>query len=89
EDNLIERQLHALEAELPAATKIEQEAAPAYRAGNIDERSYVDLVTTRISKEEDINTLQQLLIESRIRIASLLGTGIPSVTFPAYQEPKR
>lgn len=86
EDSLIERQLRQLEAELPAARRIEENGAAAYRAGNIDARSYVDLVTTRISKEEDINALQQLLFEDRIKIASLLGIGIPSVNFPAYRE---
>jgi outer membrane protein TolC len=89
EDDLIERQLKVLQAALPGATKIEQAGASAYRAGNINGQSYVDLVSTRLSKEEDINALQQLLLESRIKIAGLLGIGIPSVTFPAYEEPKR
>jgi outer membrane protein TolC len=89
EDDLIERQLTVLQAALPGATKIEQAGASAYRAGNINGQSYVDLVSTRLSKEEDINALQQLLVESRIKIAGLLGMGIPSVIFPAYEEPKQ
>lgn len=90
EDELVERQLQKLEADLPNATKIEQAGASAYRSGNINGQTYVDLVSTRLSKEEDINALRQTLLESRIKIDGLLGMGIPSVTFPTYEEePKR
>lgn len=89
EDELIERQLQKLQRDLPAAIRIEQVGASAYRTGGINGQSYVDLVSARLTKEEDMNTLQQTLLESRIKIAGLLGMGIPSVTFPTYAQEQK
>ena len=88
EDATLERQLARLRAELPGTTRIEQQAENAYRAGNMDGRSYIDFFTTQISKQEDLVALEQLLLESRIKIAALLGAGIPEMTFPQYQQPQ-
>jgi outer membrane protein TolC len=53
-------------------------ADQAYAAGNLDERSYVDLHTSLLAKELETLKLEQTLIEQRIVLQTLIGSDIPA-----------
>jgi outer membrane protein TolC len=90
EETLLERQMEEAKAKLPAAERAASSAENAYRAGNIDARGYADLVLVRVSKQQEIITVEQAIFEHRVAVAGLLGAGLPQVTFPtADQERKR
>jgi hypothetical protein len=58
-------------------------------AGNIDERAYVDLVSANYAKQQAVITLEQLLLEQEVAIATLIGAGMPRAAMPteaAYEE---
>jgi outer membrane protein TolC len=79
---LIERQLVAATARLPQAEAAARDAEAAYRAGNLDERGYVDLVTALLTQRQNILALEQALLEGRVATATLVGAGMP-VAAPA------
>jgi outer membrane protein TolC len=80
EITLLSRQLEDVRRELGETRKIAGQAEAAFGAGNIDERSYVDLVGARLSKEQEIVTIEQSLLDQRIAIATLLGAEMPPIT---------
>lgn len=49
----------------------------AYRTGNLDERSYVDLRGSLLSKEVETVRLEQALLEQRIALRTLIGSNLP------------
>ena len=53
-------------------------ADQAYAAGNLDERSYVDLHASLLAKEIETHKLEQTLIEQRIALQTLIGSDIPA-----------
>ena len=53
-------------------------ADQAYAAGNLDERSYVDLHASLLAKEIETLKLEQTLIEQRIVLQTLIGSDIPA-----------
>lgn len=57
-----------------AATVADQ----AYVAGNLDERTYVDLHASLLAKEVETLKLEQTLIEQRIALQTLIGSDIPT-----------
>jgi outer membrane protein TolC len=73
----LQRQLRAAREELPQVTHAATRAEAALRAGNIDERSYVDLVSARYAKQQQIVTLEQALLEQEVALATLVGAGLP------------
>jgi len=79
----LSRQLETARHDLALATRTAAQAEAALRAGNLDERSYVDLVSARLTKEQEIVTMQQSLLEQRVAIATLVGSGMPPVILPA------
>jgi len=78
--NLIGRQLAAAKARLPQAEAAASNAEAAYRAGNLDERGYVDLVTALLTQRQNIVLLEQALLEGRVAIAALVGAGMPAAS---------
>lgn len=76
-------QLAAARADLPAAQRAATRAQAAFGASNLDERGYVDLVSNRFTKEQDIMTLELALLDRQIAIQTLVGDGLPAVTLPA------
>jgi hypothetical protein len=60
-------------------------AQAAFGASNIDERGYVDLVSNRFAKEEEIMTLELALFDRQIAIQTLVGDGLPAVELPVEQ----
>lgn len=79
---LIERQLEEAKAQLPAAERAANSADNAYRVGNIDARSYADLILVRVSKQQEIIGDEQAIFEHRVAVAGLLGAGLPAVAYP-------
>jgi len=86
---LIARQLDEERAELPVLKGFAGQAEDAMKAGNIDERAYVDLVSANYAKQQAVLTLEQLLLEQEVAIATLIGAGMPRASMPteaAYEE---
>jgi hypothetical protein len=57
--------------------------AAAFSAGNLDERSYVDLVAARLTKEQEVITIEQSLLDQQLAIATLIGDGMPAIAIPS------
>jgi outer membrane protein TolC len=49
----------------------------AYRAGNFDERSYVDLRGALLAKEIETVKIEQVLLEQRVALRTLIGSSLP------------
>lgn len=75
-------QLVIARRDLPAAELAAARAQSAFGASNIDERGYVDLVSNRFAKEQEIMTLEIGLIDRQIAIQTLVGAGLPTVDLP-------
>ncbi len=86
EIKLISRQLSGVRKEMTATRQIAAKAESAFKEGNIDERSYVDFVVTRINKEQEIVTMEQALLDQQIAIATLIGAGMPQIVLPSGEE---
>jgi hypothetical protein len=68
--------------ELAGTRRVASQAEAAFNAGNLDERSYVDLVGARLTKEQEIVTIEQSLLDQQVAIATLIGTGMPAIALP-------
>jgi outer membrane protein TolC len=72
----------------PQLTELEQTAARAqgaYRVGDLDERTYVDVVSARSAKQQEILLIEQTLLEQQIAVATLIGAGMPPATMDAQE----
>jgi outer membrane protein TolC len=78
----LEEQLGRARRDLVGTSRIAAQAEAAFAAGNIDERGYVDLVTARFTKEQEIVNIEQSLLEQRVAIATLIGAGMPQIAIP-------
>jgi outer membrane protein TolC len=54
-------------------------AEPAFRAGNLDERTFVDLRTSLLAKQIATAKLKQGILQQRIALQTLIGSGLPSL----------
>jgi outer membrane protein TolC len=77
---LLTRQLTAVRAELPGLQRAATRAQSAFVAGSIDDRSYVDLVSARYAKEQDLVTIEQSLLDQQVALATLTGAGMLPVS---------
>lgn len=78
-------QLAIARRDLPSARLAADRAQAAFGASNLDERGYVDLVSNRFTKEQDIMTLELALLDRQIAIQTLVGAGLPTVDLPQEQ----
>lgn len=83
---LLERQIAAARARLPAAQSAADAADAAYRAGNLDERGYVDLAATVLGERLDIVALEERALEDEVALMTLVGDGMP-LMLPSSQPP--
>jgi outer membrane protein TolC len=83
---VLAQQLPAIRAQLGRLQAAAANAAKALAAGNIDERGYVDLVTARLTKQQELIAVEQLIIEQQVAIATLIGAGMPRLMLPASPE---
>jgi outer membrane protein TolC len=74
---LLQQQLHKSLKTQDAARKVADHATAAFKAGNIDERSYVDLTMVALNQQQQTILLQQSLLEQQVALATLLGVGMP------------
>jgi outer membrane protein TolC len=82
EIDLLSRQLQTVRHDLAVTLHAATQAEAAFKAGNLDERSYVDLVSARLTKEQEIVTTEQSLLEQQVAIATLIGAGMPPISLP-------
>jgi outer membrane protein TolC len=75
-------QLAVARRDLPTARLAANRAQAAFGASNLDERGYVDLVTNRFTKEQEVMTLELALLDRQIAIQTLIGAGLPVVGSP-------
>ena len=79
---LLRRQLDLSRRDLASTARAAQAATAALAAANLDERSYVELVSARYAKEQEILSLEQSMLEQEVAIATLIGAGMPPVSLP-------
>jgi len=79
----IEAQLDRVEQSLPPLISAEASARQATAHGFLGAQSYVDLATARLNRESERVSLEQMLLEQRIALITLLGAGMPALTIPA------
>lgn len=85
----VSEQIAIVRRDLPAARLAAERAAAAFGTSNLDERSYVELVTNRYTKEEQIMALELALYDRQIALQTLTGAGLPSVeTLPPVRAAK-
>lgn len=75
----VQAQLASARADLPAVTSAAEKAQEAFGQGAIDELGYVDLVSARTTKAQDILVLEQAVLEQQVALLTLLGAGLPRV----------
>jgi outer membrane protein TolC len=81
----LQRQRERATQDLGQSARMAAEGEAALRAGNLDERSYVDLVSARLTHEQEIVTLDQSLLEQQVAIATLIGAGMPPLVIPTEE----
>jgi outer membrane protein TolC len=83
EIDLLSRQLQTVSRDLAETRRVASQAQAAFDAGDLDERSYVDLIAARLTKEQEIVTIEQSLLDQQVAIATLLGVGMPAIAIPS------
>lgn len=77
---LLKQQLAMSRRDLASTARAAQAASAALNAANLDERSYVDLVSARYAKEQEVVSLEQSMLEQEVAVATLIGAGMPPVS---------
>lgn len=74
----LSQQLAKVRRDLPAARQAADRAAQAFGASHLDERGYIDLLTNRFAKEQEVMTLELALLDRQIALQTLVGAGLPT-----------
>jgi outer membrane protein TolC len=53
-------------------------AEPAFRAGNLEERTFVDLRTSLLAREIATDKLEQSILQQRVGLQTLIGSRLPN-----------
>jgi outer membrane protein TolC len=77
---LLQTQLAVKQPQLAELQQVAASAGSAYRNGDLDERTYVDVLSARNAKQQEILGIEQILLEQQIAVATLVGAGMPPVT---------
>ena len=83
EIDLLTHQLATVRRNLADTERAAAQAEGAFKAGNLDERGYVELAAARLSKKEEIVAIEQALLDQQVAIATLVGAGMPEIAMPA------
>lgn len=75
----LSRQLAVVKNDLPSTQRAADQAAQAFAQSRLDARSYADLLTTYVAKEQEVMALETALADREMAIDTLAGTGLPSV----------
>ncbi len=68
------------QAQLAELDRTARSADDAFRSGDLDERSYIDLITARNAKQQEVFAMEQSLLQQQVAIATLSGAGMPPVS---------
>jgi outer membrane protein TolC len=79
---LIAGQIDTVKQQVEDLRKAAKAAESAFRVGNLDERSYVDVIVSVQTKELELVVIEQLRLEQQIAIATLTGAGMPPAEMP-------
>lgn len=74
---LLRDQLVGKRVQLAVLANAAEQAEAAFLAGDLDERSAVDVVVAHSAKEQEVFTMEQNLLDQQVAIATLLGAGMP------------
>jgi outer membrane protein TolC len=85
EIDLLTHQLVTVRRNLADTERAAAQAEAAFNAGNLDERGYAELVAARLTKEEEIVTIEQAMLDQQVAIATLVGAGMPEIAMPARE----
>jgi outer membrane protein TolC len=80
--SLTRRQLPPLRARVSEARRIGSRADAALAAGNLTERAYVDFISARLARQQELLALEQSLRQQLIALDALIGAGMPVVSLP-------
>lgn len=80
-------QLAAVSHDLDQARVAADRAARAFASGTLDERAFVDLLSTRFSKEQEVMTLELALFDRQVAIQTLIGARLPAVDTLGFPDP--
>ena len=72
-------QLDQLRRDQPRLDQAATDATAAYRAADIDGRSYVDLLTAKLARAQQIVTVEQARLDSLAALATLTGADLPTL----------
>jgi len=84
---LLKNQYSDRTAQLAELDRTAQDAEGAYRAGDLDERGYVDLISARNAKQQEVLVVEQSLLDQQTAIATLIGAGMPPISFDPREVP--
>lgn len=87
ERDQIALQLAAVRHDLDEARAAAERAGKAFAASTLDERSFVDLLSNRFSKEQEVMTLELALFDRQVAIQTLIGAGLPTVDTLGFPDP--
>lgn len=73
------------ESNLAASTRDAAAATQAFNAGEIDIRTYADLLSATESRQVELIAIDQKIETGRVALASLLGFGLPDVQPGTFQ----
>jgi outer membrane protein TolC len=80
--SLTRRKLPPLRTRTGEARRIGSQADAALAAGNLTERAYVDFISARLARQQELLALEQSLREQQVALDTLLGAGMPVVSLP-------
>lgn len=83
ESEQLAAQLEIARQDLPVLRAAAVHAHTAFAATHLDERTYLDLVSNRFAREQEVMTLETALLDRRIAIQTLVGAGLPVTDLPA------
>jgi len=75
------------QAQLLELVRSAQNADNAFHTGDLDERSAIDLISARNAKQQEVLAMEQSLLQQQVAIATLIGAGMPPVSFDSGEAP--
>jgi len=77
---LLSGQRAALDRDAPASRLAARDAEAASRAGDLEERSALDLILAQTGRAQQAVLLEQMMLEQSVALATLIGAGMPRMT---------
>ena len=82
----LRRQISEQSRDLPELQRNADAAARARDAGNLDERSALDLIGAYLAKRQSLAVLEQTLDEQIVQVSTLVGAGLPPLAVRSLQD---